>query len=74
MYSTVNGNDQKSIQDIQGALITLACEAIFTNSYAVIYDFPAQLPLIRRETGEKLYPFSAFYVANFIRRVNHFKV
>lgn len=43
---------------------------VFGYSYGVINTMPSQLPLIRRETGENLYPFSVYYVATFIRNVS----
>lgn len=70
IYSDVTLKDQNSIQNIQGVLINIACEMMFSFSYAVIYELPSQFPLIRRETGEHLYPFSVYYVATFVKNVS----
>lgn len=39
---------------------------IFTQCYAVMYFYPAQLPILRRETNEHIYKFSAYYVAEIV--------
>uniref|UniRef100_A0A8D7ZXK3 Protein brown n=1 Tax=Culex pipiens TaxID=7175 RepID=A0A8D7ZXK3_CULPI len=52
---------QTSIQDIRGALFLVVCELLYTLSYSVFYVFPRDLPLVRREVGERTYRLSAYY-------------
>ncbi|XP_037927122.1 protein brown isoform X1 [Hermetia illucens] len=69
IYMDIKKDDQSSVQDIQGLMFMIGCEIIFTSSYAVIYEFPSTLPLIRRELGESIYTLSAYYTAQFLRRI-----
>jgi ATP-binding cassette, subfamily G (WHITE), eye pigment precursor transporter len=70
LYYGVPPHYQKSIQDIKGAIFILSSEALFTHSYGVMYLFPTYYPLLRRETGEKLYSLSAFYVSKILLLVS----
>lgn len=63
LYHETTGNTQKSIQDVDGALFIMACEVIFTTCYSVINFYPSLMPILRRETNEHIYSFSAHYVA-----------
>ncbi|XP_063700042.1 protein brown [Culicoides brevitarsis] len=63
LYSNVSPNSQASIQDINGAFFNLITEMIFTYAYYVVFLIPEQYSLLRRETGEELYTFSAYYVS-----------
>lgn len=64
VYYKTTGRTQESIQDIRGALFTIIAEVVFTTSYSVIHFYPAQMPILRRETNEHFYKFSACYVAD----------
>ncbi|XP_059609154.1 protein brown [Phlebotomus argentipes] len=68
-YKNVGGTTQTSIQDISGLFFTICTEVIFAKIYAVIMSFSPQLPLIRRETGEKLFDLSAFYTATALMQI-----
>lgn len=57
-------SDQRSIQDISGFVFNLTAQIIFATAYNVVYYYPSQMPVLRRETGERIYSLSAFYVAN----------
>lgn len=46
--------------------ILLKNSRIFTQCYAVMHFYPAQLPILRRETNEHIYQFSAYYVAEIV--------
>lgn len=70
IYFNLKIEDQRSIQNIHGVFIIIACQMIIGYSYAVIRSLPAQIPLIRQETGENLYPFSVYYVAEFLKSVS----
>lgn len=63
LYHETTGRTQKSIQDVDGALFIMACEVIFTTCYSIINFYPSQMPILRRETNEHIYSFSAYYVA-----------
>lgn len=41
----------------------LATEVLFTFIYAVFFLFYEVLPLLRKETGDRLYSLSAYYVS-----------
>lgn len=62
----VDYSGQKSIQDISGFVFNVTCEIIFATAYNVVYYYPSQMPVLRRETGEQIYSLSAFYVANLL--------
>ncbi|KFB36638.1 AGAP007655-PA-like protein [Anopheles sinensis] len=61
LYYEVRPLTQTSIQDIRGALFLMISELVYTTSYGVFYTFPAEMPLIRREIGEKTYNLSVYY-------------
>ncbi|XP_052860710.1 protein brown [Anopheles cruzii] len=62
LYFEVRPISQTAIQDIRGALFLMISELVFTISYSVFYTFPSEIPLLRREVGEKTYNLSAYYV------------
>lgn len=66
VYAKTDDNDQKSVQDINGLIITVVFEIVFTSAYNIVFYYPSKMPILRRETGEKLYSLSAFYVAYLI--------
>lgn len=64
LYSNINGENQESIQDVQGIFFILSCEVMFSTSYRILHTYLANSPLIRRETHERTYTLSAHYVAD----------
>lgn len=63
IYRNTTNNTQESIQDVRGALFIIVCEVVFSIAYSIIYFYPSQMPILRRETNENIYKFSAYYVA-----------
>lgn len=63
LYHETTGRTQESVQDVTGAIVIITCELIFTMSYGVIHFYPSQMPILRRETNEHIYQFSAFYLS-----------
>lgn len=63
VYSSVSLDSHSSVQDIKGFLIILATEVLFTFVYVVFYLIYEVLPLLRKETGDRLYCLSAYYVS-----------
>lgn len=66
VYSETSGRTQEGIQGVRGALFAISVEVIFTTSYSVIHFYPSQMPILRRETNEHIYKFSAYYLAETI--------
>lgn len=64
LYLDVELSDQRSIQDVSGFVLNLTAQIIFATAYNVVYYYPSRMPVLRRETGERIYSLSAFYVAN----------
>lgn len=63
LYQDSTGRTQKSIQDVNGAIWIINCEIFFTTCYSVMNFYPSQMPILRRETNEHIYNFSAYYIA-----------
>jgi hypothetical protein len=63
VYSGVSFDSDTSVQDIKGFLVILATEVLFTFVYAVFFLFYEVLPILRKETGDRLYSLSAYYVS-----------
>ncbi|XP_055629792.1 protein brown [Toxorhynchites rutilus septentrionalis] len=61
LYFHITPTSQTAIQDIRGALFLMVCELLYTLGYTVFYVFPQELPLLRREVGERMYRLSAYY-------------
>lgn len=66
LYTRSTGRTQESVQDVEGVLVVIICELVFTTSYCIIHFYPSRLPILRRETNEQIYKFSAFYLAEII--------
>lgn len=66
LYHKSTGRTQESIRDVSGALFLITCELIFTQCYSVMNFYPEQLPILRRETNEHIYNFSAYYMAEIV--------
>jgi hypothetical protein len=56
-------NSDSSVQDVRGFLTILATEILFTFVYSVFFLFYEVLPLLRKESGDKLYSLSAYYTS-----------
>lgn len=63
VYSNVSFESDSAVQDIRGFIVILATEVLFVFVYAVFYLFYEILPLLRKETGDRLYSLSAYYVS-----------
>lgn len=63
VYSGVSLDSHSSVQDITGFLVILGTEILFIFVYAVFYLIYEVLPLLRKETGDRLYTLSAYYVS-----------
>lgn len=63
VYSNISLDSETTVQDIKGFLIILATEILFTFVYAVFTLVYVDLPLLRKETGNRLYSLSAYYVS-----------
>lgn len=64
LYTNLTGRTQSNIQDIQGLFFSLTCEIMFSTMYRILNVYLVKTPLLRRETNEKIYSLSAYYVAN----------
>lgn len=64
LYTDLTGRTQENIQDIQGIFFMLTCEIVFTTMYRILNVFLVKTPLLRRETNERIYSLSAYYVAD----------
>lgn len=64
LYSSLTTMTQATIQNMQGFFFILSCEIIFSSFYRILYSYFTITPLLRRETTERIYTFSAYYVAN----------
>lgn len=69
VYRNTTGRDQESAQNVRGIITIMTSEVILGVAFTVILVYPLMLPLIRRETGERIYELSAFYVAKLICQV-----
>lgn len=66
LYTKSTGRTQNSIQDVQGLIVLTTTELIFTNSYSSIHYYSTQMPILRRETNENIYHFSAYYLSEIL--------
>lgn len=62
-YSGISMNSASSVQDVRGFLTILATEILFTFVYSVFFLFYEILPLLRKESGDRLYSLSAYYTS-----------
>lgn len=69
IYHESTGRTQDSMRDVSGCLFIITCELIFTQAYGVMNYYPSQMPILRRETNEHIYQFSAYYVAEIINAI-----
>lgn len=66
LYRHSSGRTQETTRDVLGAFLMTSCGVIFSQSYSVMDFYQDQLPILRRETNEHIYKFSAFYVADIV--------
>lgn len=65
-YSNLTGTEQEDVQNIQGIFFMLVCEIMFSVMYRCLNFCLASTPLLRRETNERIYGLSAYYVAEIL--------
>lgn len=53
--------NQQGIQNMQGFLYSVITELSFSQSYMVLYSFPADIALMLREVNNKVYSAAPFY-------------
>ncbi|KAG5679453.1 hypothetical protein PVAND_009018 [Polypedilum vanderplanki] len=61
VYFDISFESASNVQDIKGYLIILSTEILYTFTYAVFTLIYIDLPLLRKETGNRLYSLSAYY-------------
>lgn len=66
LYTNLTGTVQEDVQNIQGIIFIITCEIVFSTTYRILYFYLASTPLLRRETNERIYDLSAYYVANIL--------
>lgn len=66
IYTRVSVKEPSFVQNIQGALANVVSQVIFSTAYGVIFVYPSLLPILRRETGENVYKFSAYYTSKLL--------
>lgn len=64
LYSNLVGNTQEDVQNIQGVFFMITCEVMFSTMYRILTLYLVNTPLLRRETNERFYSISAYYVAS----------
>lgn len=64
LYTNLVGRTQEDVQNIQGIFFSIICEVMFSTMYRILNLYLANTPLLRRETNERFYSVSAFYVAS----------
>lgn len=65
-YSNLTGTVQEDVQNIQGIFFMLVCEIMFSVMYRCLNFCLTSTPLLRRETNERIYDLSAYYVAEIL--------
>lgn len=88
VYLNISLESNTAVQDINGFLLMLASEILFTfvyagnieaityphlnlyESFSVFTLIYIELPLLRKETGNRLYTLSAYYVSLVVLMVN----
>lgn len=69
LFYDINPKEQVATQNIQGAILSIISQVIFSTAYGVMFIYPLLMPILRRETGENIYQFSAFYTAKLLMEV-----
>ncbi|XP_055320622.1 protein brown-like isoform X2 [Sitodiplosis mosellana] len=73
-YSNLTGTVQEDVQNIQGIFFMLVCEIMFSVMYRCLNFCLASTPLLRRETNERIYGLSAYYVAEVLSDLPFFAI
>lgn len=63
--------NQQGIQNMQGFLYSVVTELSFSQSYMVLYSFPADIALMLREVNNKVYSAAPFYFSKALTLVSH---
>lgn len=63
LYTNLTGNVQENIQNVQGIFFMITCEIMYSTMYRILHFYMANTPLLRRETNERIYSLSAYYVS-----------
>lgn len=63
VYHDTTGRSQETTRDMLGVFFMVSCSLIFTQAYSVMDFYAFKLPILRRETNEHIYKFSAYYIA-----------
>nr|XP_018906580.1 PREDICTED: protein scarlet-like isoform X1 [Bemisia tabaci] len=58
--------DQNGVQNLQGFFNNVITETIFCQSYRSLYTFQAEIPVLLRETKDKVYSVGPFYLSRII--------
>lgn len=66
LYLHCTGRTQETVRDVLGAFLLMSCGVVFTQAYSVMNFYQDALPVLRRETNEHIYKFSAYYVAEIV--------
>lgn len=69
-HGVLGTKDQKTIQNIQGALFILTTENTFPALYGALSIFPMEWPLFLRDTRGGLYSPSSYYLSKVVALVN----
>lgn len=67
-FSNINLKSQTSVQNIQGVLILIISELVFTHMYYVIYIFPEEMVIFVRE--KSLYSSLPYYLSKVLSLVS----
>ncbi len=70
-HGVLGTRDQKTIQNIQGALFILTTENTFPALYGALGIFPMEWPLFLRDARGGLYSPSAYYLSKVVALVSH---
>lgn len=66
LYHHTTGRTQETTRDVLGVFFLTSCGVIFTQCYSVMDFYQDQMPILRRETNEHIYKFSAYYIAEIV--------
>lgn len=69
LYRHSTGRTQETVRDVLGVFLLMSCGIIFTQCYSVMNLYQDNMPVLRRETNEHIYNFSAYYVAEIFNAI-----
>lgn len=70
-HGVLGTKDQRTIQNIQGALFILTTENTFPALYGALGIFPMEWPLFLRDSRGGLYSPTAYYLSKIVALVNY---